>query len=99
MKKKRHGVKFSDEIEDFAEGFEKKTPRPTPLQLEKREALQVAQKATRERKLDTRRKIVFGGQVLSLLREGRMQEAFYDNVLAELSERDRELFDGWKPWP
>jgi hypothetical protein len=50
------------------------------------------------RKLDTRRKIVLGGLVLSLVRSGVLEAALLDEWIAQgnLPERDRDLLA--QPW-
>ena len=52
----------------------------------------------RERKRDTRRKIVLGGALLRQAREGNpAAQALIERALASLPEREKPLFAGWRP--
>jgi len=65
-------------------------------QAQLRQAEAVARE--RERKRDTRRKIVLGGALLRQAREGNPDaQALIERALASLPEREKPLFAGWRP--
>lgn len=54
--------------------------------------------ATRERKLDTRRKIILGGALVDLAARDEGAAAMLDRLVRNLPrEQDRKAFDGWAP--
>ena len=91
--KKDAQIRFSD----GGDGFKGKAPRATPAQLAAREDRATAIEANRVRRLDTRRKVVLGGAVMALARQSSDMAQMVDIVIKHMPERDRALFDGWKP--
>ena len=85
-------------------------PRLTPeeklarAQADKERAMAALRSAAgqisaKNRKLDTRRKIILGGLVMRLMSQPNNTK-FAESMLArvrQLPERDRALFDGWSP--
>lgn len=71
------------------------------LRQQRTEARQRAILATRDRKADTRRKILLGGLVMEKLRQGELNQgqvtAWLDHALVRAS--DRSLFDLPTPTP
>jgi len=64
---------------------------------ERRDRLKKAE-AERERKRDTRRKILLGARLVALVRDGDEQaKAVYARACADLSDRERRVFEGWEP--
>ena len=56
-----------------------------------------ARQATRERKLDTRRKVILGGALVELAAREPGAHATLERLVAGLSrEHDRRAFDGWQ---
>ena len=54
--------------------------------------------ATRERKLDTRRKVILGGALIDLAARDDGAAAMLDRLVRNLPrEQDRRAFEGWKP--
>ena len=52
--------------------------------------------ATRQRKLDTRRKVILGGALIDLAARDSTAAAMLDRLLRNLTrENDRQAFDGW----
>lgn len=58
-----------------------------------------AAEAQKERKADTRRKVIIGGYVLAKARVDPRFWQFIQNTVAEMSEKDRAAFEGWMPPP
>ncbi|WP_289044276.1 mobilization protein [uncultured Aliiroseovarius sp.] len=55
-----------------------------------------AREATKQRKLDARRKIILGGALLDLAGRDESAAAMVDRLLRNLPrEQDRKAFDGW----
>lgn len=54
-------------------------------------------KVAKHRRLDTRRKVVLGGAVIALAREGRVEPKFVLQMIATMSDRDQALFEDWVP--
>ena len=65
------------------------------FQLEARIQAETAKDKIRERKLETRRKIVIGGTILSMIKSGEMEEERLLTMLDKHSKsiKDRTLFD------
>lgn len=56
--------------------------------------------ATRQRKLDTRRKVILGGALLDLAARDESAAAMVDRLLRNLPrDQDRVAFDGWDAAP
>ena len=54
--------------------------------------------ATKQRKLDTRRKVILGGALIELAARDDGARAMLDRVVRNLArEQDRAAFDGWVP--
>lgn len=54
--------------------------------------------AARERKLDTRRKVILGGALMDLAAHDSNAAALLDRLVRALPrEQDRKTFDGWSP--
>ena len=60
----------------------------------------------KQRKWDTRRKILLGTMLQRMIVEGRIPHRMFDEFLGNLNNRDRAVFDGyldefstWKPTP
>ena len=54
--------------------------------------------AARERKIDTRRKVILGGALMDLATRDSNAAAMLDRLIRNLPrEQDRKAFDGWKP--
>ena len=54
--------------------------------------------AVRERKLDTRRKVILGGALMDLAGRDSNAAAMLDRLLRNLPrEQDRKTFEGWSP--
>lgn len=54
--------------------------------------------ATRQRKLDTRRKVILGGALVDLAARDDTAAAMLDRLLRNLTrENDRKAFDDWAP--
>ena len=52
--------------------------------------------ATRERKIDTRRKVILGGALMDLAMRDSNAAAMLDRLIRNLPrEQDRKTFDGW----
>ena len=52
--------------------------------------------AARERKIDTRRKVILGGALMDLASRDSNAAAMLDRLVRNLPrERDRKTFDGW----
>ena len=82
-------VRFSD----GGEGFRGRAPHPTPAQLAARRADRDTVERARERKRDSRRKIVAGAALLDLARRDDAAARVLDRILRELERpQDRELF-------
>ena len=65
-------------------------------QLKARRQKYLAQAREKERRLDTRRKIILGGAVLALMREG--DEAairIFNRAKGRASDRDRPILQEW----
>ena len=57
-----------------------------------------ARQATKERKLDTRRKVILGGALVELAGRDRDARAMLERLVEGLSrEHDRKAFQGWEP--
>ncbi len=55
-----------------------------------------ARQATRERKLDTRRKVILGGALIELAARDQGARAMLDRLVDRLPrEHDRKAFQGW----
>jgi hypothetical protein len=69
--------------------------REKKAQLEARIQIETAKDKVKQRKLDTRKKIVIGGTVLSMIKIGDMTEERLLNMLDKHCNRviDRALFD------
>lgn len=54
-----------------------------------------AKEQTQKRKDETRKKIIIGGVILKMVKNGKMSVSDFNNLLIENieSERDRKLFD------
>ena len=66
-------------------------------QLKARRDQIVARERATERKRDTRRKVIAGGALFALVREGDEQaRAVLARVLDGLPERSRPPFEGWQ---
>lgn len=67
----------------------------------------LASEKEKQRKQDTRRKILLGVMLHEMIVDGRIPEKLFDEFLAKyLNERDRAVFDGylkkfstWQPTP
>ncbi len=56
--------------------------------------------ATRQRKLDTRRKVILGGALMDLADRDSGAAAMLDRLVRNLTrEQDRRAFDGWGETP
>lgn len=54
--------------------------------------------AAKERKLDTRRKVILGGALIDLASRDDNARAMLDRLIRNLPrEQDRKTFDGWMP--
>lgn len=54
--------------------------------------------AARERKLDTRRKVILGGALMDLAASDSNVAALLDRLVRSLPrDQDRKAFDGWSP--
>ena len=54
--------------------------------------------AARERKIDTRRKVILGGALMDLATRDSNAAAMLDRLVRNLPrEQDRKTFDGWSP--
>ena len=54
--------------------------------------------ATRQRKLDTRRKVILGGALIDLASRDDGARAMLDRLVRGLGrQQDRAAFDGWEP--
>jgi outer membrane protein TolC len=54
--------------------------------------------AAKERKLDTRRKVILGGALMDLASRDTGAAALLDRLVRSLPrEQDRKAFDGWSP--
>ena len=54
--------------------------------------------ATKQRKLDTRRKVILGGALIDLATRDDGARAMLDRLVRGLArEQDRAAFDGWEP--
>ena len=54
--------------------------------------------AARERKIDTRRKVILGGALMDLATRDSNAAAMLDRLIRNLPrEQDRKTFDGWSP--
>ena len=54
--------------------------------------------AAKERKLDTRRKVILGGALMDLAGRDSNAAAMLDRLLRNLPrEQDRKTFEGWSP--
>ena len=54
--------------------------------------------AARERKIDTRRKVILGGALMDLATRDKAAAALLDRLVRSLPrEQDRKTFDGWSP--
>ena len=54
--------------------------------------------AARERKIDTRRKVILGGALMDLAARDSNAAAMLDRLLRNLPrEQDRKTFEGWSP--
>ena len=54
--------------------------------------------ATRQRKLDTRRKVILGGALMDLAERDSSAAAMLDRLIRNLPrEQDRKAFEGWSP--
>lgn len=53
--------------------------------------------ATRQRKLDTRRKVILGGALIDLAERDSGAAAMLDRLIRNLTrDQDRKAFDGWR---
>ena len=69
-------------------------------QLKQRRAAVVARERARERKRDARCKILLGGGLLALVRDGDAQAAqVYSRIRETLDERSAQAFKGWAGEP
>ena len=70
-------------------------------QLEEQKKVLLARERERERKADTRRKILIGAGLIEYARKDSMAGGILSIVIQGLREggRNRELFDGWQPYP
>ena len=69
-------------------------------QLKERRAAVVARERARERKRDARCKILLGGGLLALVRDGDAQAAqVYSRIRDTLDERSAQAFKGWTGEP
>ena len=68
-------------------------------QLEEQKKVLLARERERERKADTRRKILIGAGLIEYARKDSMAGGILSIVIQGLREggRNRELFDGWQP--
>ena len=54
--------------------------------------------AARERKIDTRRKVILGGALMDLATRDSNAAAMLDRLIRNLPrDQDRKTFDGWSP--
>ena len=54
--------------------------------------------AARERKIDTRRKVILGGALMDLATRDSNAAAMLDRLIRNLPrEQDRKTFEGWNP--
>ena len=54
--------------------------------------------ATKQRKLDTRRKVILGGALVELAARDEAARTLLDRIVGGLArEQDRAAFDGWDP--
>ena len=54
--------------------------------------------STKQRKLDTRRKVILGGALIDLAGRDEAARAMLDRLVRNLGrEQDRAAFDGWDP--
>lgn len=54
--------------------------------------------AARERKIDTRRKVILGGALMDLATRDSSAAVLLDRLIRNLPrEQDRKTFDGWNP--
>ena len=54
--------------------------------------------ATRERKLDTRRKVILGGALIDLAARDDSARAMLERLMRNFArEQDRKVFEGWDP--
>jgi hypothetical protein len=86
-------VRFSD----GGKGFQGRSPRPTKDQLEARKERAKAVKADKDRRLDTRRKVVLGGALIAAARAHPDVLKMVDALIHHMPEKERKLFDGWSP--
>ena len=69
-------------------------------QLKQQRAAVVARERVRERKRDTRRKILLGSGLLALVRDGDAEAAaVYNRIRGTLDERSAQAFKGWTEEP
>ena len=69
-------------------------------QLKQQRAAVVARERARERKRDARCKILIGGGLLALVRDGDAQAvAVYSRIRGTLDERSAQAFQGWAGEP
>ena len=69
-------------------------------QLKQQRAAVVARERVRERKRDTRRKILLGSGLLALVRDGDAEAAaVYRRIRDTLDRRSAQAFEGWAEDP
>lgn len=82
---------------DGGTGFLGRPPRITEAQRAAKKAQEEASGAAKHRRLDTRRKVVLGGALIALAREGRIDPKFVLQMIGTMSDRDQALFEDWVP--
>ena len=71
---------------------------PTSEQLAARRDDDEVREKTRDRKIDTRRKVLLGGALIAHARSDPAAAAYLDQLLRNwIGDRDRKVFDGWHP--
>ena len=77
---------------------EERRRRPTEAQLLARAQDAAVRQAARDRKVDTRRKILLGGALIAHARSDPEAAAYLNQLLRNwIGDRDRKVFGGWHP--
>ena len=82
---------------DGGTGFLGRPPRLTEAQKAARKAQEETTNTTKQRRLDTRRKVVLGGTVIALARDGIIDLNTVRQIITHMPDRDKALFDDWAP--
>ena len=82
---------------DGGTGFLGRPPRATEAQRAAKKAQEEAMEVAKHRRLDTRRKVVLGGAVIALAREGTIDLKAVRLIISHMSDRDKALFEDWVP--